>query len=208
MSGALLTFEGIEGCGKSTQVRIAEAYLAQQGHPVLTTREPGGTAIGSQVRGILLDPAHSALAPLAELLLYEADRAQHVAERIQPALHEGRLVLCDRFFDSTTAYQSAGRGIATDTVRGLNMLATGGLRPDLTLLLDLPAGEGLRRAARVSQADRIEQESLAFHERVREAFLGIARSDPGRVKVVDAGQTVDEVAAAIRRHLDAWLASR
>ena len=208
MNGALVTFEGIEGCGKSTQVRLAEEYLVAAGRPVLRTREPGGTAIGEHMRTILLDANNIALAPLAELLLYEADRAQHVAERIQPALRNGQIVLCDRFYDSTTAYQCGGRGLARTTVRELNAIATNGLVPNLTVLLDLPVEEGLQRVALAGQADRIEQEALDFHERVRQAFLQIAREEPGRVKVVDAAQRVDQVAADVRRHFDAWLTSQ
>jgi dTMP kinase len=208
MNGALLTFEGIEGCGKSTQVRLAEEYLLTLGLPIVRTREPGGTAIGGHVRQILLDAHNIELAPMAELLLYEADRAQHVAERIRPALRDGQLVLCDRFIDSTTAYQCAGRGLARDIVRELNAIATSGLQPNMTVLLDVPVEAGLLRVARAGQVDRIEQESLIFHERVRQAFLQIAREEPERVKVVDGEQSVEQVAADVRRHLDAWLASR
>ena len=208
MKGALITFEGIEGCGKTTQVRLAEELLVARGLAVAVAREPGGTVIGARIRDILLDPAHAALAPTAELLLYAADRAQHVAERIRPALEQGCIVLCDRFFDSTTAYQCAGRGLDPKTVERLNKMAADGVRPDLTFVLDLPPAESIERVMRVGRLDRIEQEPLAFHERVRQAFLDIARQAPERVTVIDAAQSVEAVAADIARALETWLAKR
>ncbi len=203
MSGLFITFEGVEGGGKSTQATLLKDYLESQGCAVLQTREPGGTAIGEAIRGILLDPKHHGMAPAAELFLYEAARAQLVAERIRPALDAGNIVLCDRFFDSTTAYQGAGRAFVHETLEPLHALATGGLRPDLTLVLDLPIAEGLRRAARTGAPDRIEQEPLEFHERVREGFLALARREPDRVIIIDAARTVEEVAQDIRAIVDA-----
>ena len=147
MKGAFITLEGVEGCGKTTQMSMLRDRLEADGHRVLLTREPGGTPIAEAVRDILLDPANTALSPVAELLLYEAARAQHVAERIKPALDNGIIVICDRFADSTTAYQGAGRVLPLDTVLALHRVATGTVWPDLTIVLDIPAEAGLKRAA-------------------------------------------------------------
>ncbi|HOF39703.1 MAG TPA: dTMP kinase [Candidatus Hydrogenedentes bacterium] len=197
MKGAFITLEGVEGSGKTTQMALLRDRLEADGHRVLLTREPGGTPIAEAIRGILLDPANTALAPVTELLLYEAARAQHVVERIRPALDEGAIVICDRFADSTTAYQGAGRVLPREAVRELHHLATGALWPDLTIVLDLPVEEGLKRAGAAHTRDRIEREPVEFHERVRQEFLRIAESEPNRVKVVNAAQPVEAVAAAI-----------
>jgi dTMP kinase len=197
MKGLFITLEGVEGCGKTTQIARLAEYFRAQGREVLCTREPGGTPVAEKIRALLLDPAHKEMSATAELLLYEAARAQHVDELIRPALEAGRVVISDRFADSTTAYQGAGRGLSSDAVTPLHALATGGLWPDLTVVLDLPAEDGLRRAGRARPSDRLEQEPLDFHERVRAEFLEIARREPGRVKVVDASRTPEEVAEAI-----------
>ncbi len=197
MKGAFITLEGVEGSGKTTQMALLHDRLEADGHRVLLTREPGGTPIAEAIRGILLDPANTALSPVAELLLYEAARAQHVAERIRPALEEGLIVICDRFADSTAAYQGAGRVLPRDAVCELHRLATGALWPDLTIVLDLPVEEGLKRAGAAHTRDRIEREPVEFHERVRREFLLIAESEPRRVKVIDAAQSLEAVAAAI-----------
>ena len=183
--GVLLSFEGGEGCGKSTQIARLARRLEAAKVPVLVLREPGGTAVGEAVRAILLDTSHAEMSPGAELLLYEAARAQLVAELIEPALDAGRVVILDRFYDSTTAYQGYGRGLPLAQVAELNAVATGGLRPDRTLLLDIEVCVGIKRATS-RHADRIEAEATSFHERVREGFLSIARDEPERVLVVDA----------------------
>lgn len=200
--GLFITFEGVEGCGKSTQLECLRVHLASGGRDVVTTREPGGTPIAETLRGILLDPANSALAPVAELLLYQAARAQHVARLIGPALEAGQVVLCDRFADSTTAYQGAGRGLDASTLAQLHAIATQGVWPDLTLVLDIPAQLGLERARNVGECDRIEGESIVFHERVRDGFLRLAQSDPERVRVIDGTGSVEQVAAAVRVIVD------
>ncbi|MBP8129404.1 MAG: dTMP kinase [Candidatus Hydrogenedentes bacterium] len=205
MKGLFITFEGIEGCGKTTQLKRAQRYLEESGHKVVVTREPGGTAVGEAIRDVLLDPLHVSLAPATELLLYAAARAQHVAEKIAPALEEGRIVLCDRFADSTTAYQGGGRGLSLEDIRMLHAIAVGGLAPDLTVLLDLSASAGLERARARGRYDRLEREAILFHERVRDAFLQLAAEAPERIKVVDGSQSVDEVAAAVQARLDALL---
>jgi dTMP kinase len=198
MRGLFITVEGIEGCGKSTQISFLKEALESRGYDVVVTREPGGTPIAESIRGILLDPANSALSSMAEAFLYAAARAQHVDEKIRPALNAGKIVVSDRFADSTTAYQGAGRALPMETIQSLHALATRGAWPDLTIVLDLPVEVGLKRAGHGNELDRIELEPLAFHQRVREGFLEIARNEPTRVHVVDGAQSVEAVAAAIR----------
>ncbi len=197
--GRFITFEGIEGCGKSTQALGLKAALEKAGRTVVLTREPGGTPLGAKMRALLLDAANGRLVPLAELLLYEADRAQHVDEVIRPALEAGTIVLCDRFADASTAYQGAARGVPTATVEALNRIATGGLVPDLTILLDMPAERALERAharaaAQGERPDRFERESPEFHRAVRARYLELAASHPGRFARIAADRTPDEVA--------------
>ena len=196
--GFFITFEGIEGCGKSTQLELLKAHLESKGRAVLSVREPGGTLLGERVRSVLLNGTEEGIDPWAELFLYEACRAQLVARVIRPALAEGKVVLCDRFFDSTLAYQGFGRGLDAGKIEGLNALATGGLVPDLTFLVDCAEDVGLKRAwARINASagareDRFEKEELAFHRRVREGFLAIARAAP-RVKVIDGSREISTV---------------
>ncbi len=195
MPGIFISFEGMEGCGKSTHIQLLADNLRAHGHIVVVTREPGGTPLGQTLRQLLLDPA-TALAPGAEVLMMLADRAQHIQEVIGPALNANQIVLCDRFLDSTTAYQGYGRKIDFPLLRQLNAFACGEYRPNLTFLLDVPVTEGLLRAQKRrgnESADHFEAESVAFHERVREGFLSIARNEPHRVHVVDSMRSVDEV---------------
>jgi len=194
--GVFVTFEGGEGTGKSTQIRMLAARLEAAGLLVRTLREPGGTRVGELVRELLLDPAHGAMTARAELLLYEASRAQLVGEVIEPALSAGETVLCDRFADSTVAYQGYGRGLPLDEVRALNAAATAGLVPDRTIVLDLDAEHGLARATGEG-ADRLESEAAAFHERVRDGFRALAAEEPDRVRLVDATGTPDDVGARV-----------
>jgi dTMP kinase len=205
MTGRFISFEGVEGCGKTTQIKCLQAHLQSSGHQVLVTREPGGTPISESLRDILLDPDNTAMGSETELLLYLAARAQHVHEKIRPAMEDGAVVLCDRFADSTTAYQGAGRGISPATLRPLHEIATAGLWPDLTVVFDLPAKEGLSRARNRGRSDRIEQESLDFHERVRAGFLSLAEKEPSRIKIVDASQSIEAAADAVRKIVDAAL---
>jgi len=208
MTGAFITIEGVEGCGKTTQVARLKDRLESLGHAVVVTREPGGTPIAEAIRGLLLDPANAAMSPTAELLLYEAARAQHVDERIRPALKSGCVVVCDRFADSTTAYQGAGRALPTETVRALHEIATRGTWPDMTIVIDVPVEEGLSRAARSNPKDRMEREPVAFHEQVRAGFLRLAEQEPERVMVVDGLQSVDAVSEEINALVDAMLSAR
>ncbi len=201
--GFFITLEGIEGCGKSTQAAMLAEHLDASGYGVTRTREPGGTRIGRRIRTVLLDPDTDGITGLSELLLYSADRAQHVSEVIEPALAAGGVVVCDRFTDATAAYQGYGRGQELDLIRSLSETATRGLRPDLTLLLDLPVEAGLARAITrndekgAHKESRFEREAAEFHERVRRGYLDIACTDPDRVKIIDASGTVDDVWKAV-----------
>ncbi len=198
-----ITFEGIEGCGKSTQVRLLARRLAENGHRVTVTREPGGCPIADQIRQILLDAGNSAITPLTELLLYAAARAQHVSSVIAPALAAGGIVLCDRFTDATIAYQGYGRNLDMSVIDQLNSLARGDIRPDLTILLDCAPETGLKRAisrinrGRGPREERFELESLQFHQRVREGYLALARQEPARFAVIDAEAGIQELEKAI-----------
>jgi dTMP kinase len=204
MRGLFITFEGPDGAGKTTQLGLLADALAAEGYDVVRTREPGGTRISDHIRAILLDPAHTEMADAAEVLLYAASRAQHVHERILPALAEGKIVLCDRFIDASMAYQAYGLGIAPETVRAINAFAAAGLKPDRTYMLDLSAEAGLERLRRRTQGgraqglDRIELKRTDYHRRVREAFLRIAREEPERVLVVDGEDTPERIHARIR----------
>lgn len=203
--GAFITFEGVEGGGKSTQIALLHTWLAEQGHDVLVTREPGGTPVAEAVRGVLLDPAHAGMSGAAELLLYAAARADHVHRVIRPALEAGRVVLCDRYVDSTLAYQGHARGLGLDAIRQLHALGTGGLWPGLTFVLDLPAAAGLERARTRGRRDRIEREALAFHERVRDGFLQLGKEEPARIKILGGQQPVEALAAEVRALAGAYL---
>jgi dTMP kinase len=193
-----ITFEGGEGSGKSSHAVALAAALRTRGRQVVETREPGGTAAGAAIRSLLLGSEATPLTGLAELFLYCADRAQHVAELIRPALDEGQIVVCDRFSDSTIAYQGYGRGLDLDVVRSLDAQARAGLTPSLTFLLDCPVEVGLGRAkARAAARDRFERETLAFHERVRAGFAALAREAPERIVVVDSTGPVATVTERI-----------
>ena len=190
-----ITFEGVEGCGKSTQLALAAERLRAAGRSVQTTREPGGTALGERLRAILLDPGQRGLDPVAEFLLFEADRRQHLRDVIQPGLEAGAWILCDRFSDSTEAYQAAGRGIDPAWVAAVDERVRGGAIPDLTLLFDVGPLQGLARTRRRDERPgRFESEEIAFHERVGRAFQAIARREPARVTVIDARGDIASVA--------------
>ncbi len=208
MKGTFITFEGIEGSGKSTQIALLANYLTARGVRYVLTREPGGTLIGDQIRKILLDPANRVLDPAAELLLYAASRAQHLREIIVPALAGGANVLCDRFSDATLAYQGYGRGLNIEMIRALDQIVTAGMRPDLTLLFDIEAASGIARArgrnnSRGLEAEaRFENEELAFHERVRQGYLALLAQEPERIQVVDASSSAEAIQAKVRKIVD------
>lgn len=209
MPGLFITFEGGEGCGKSTQIRRLAERLESIGKPVLQTREPGGTPLGEAVRQLLQhDAAGAGMTPEAELLLFTASRAQLTRERIRPALDAGQIVLCDRFMDSTTVYQGVARAIDPEEVARINRFAVGEMRPDLTILLDLPPEIGLARAHARSdgQLDRMEQEAIEFFQAVRDGYLKLAKAEPARFLVLDASRSVDALEAGIWRAVEGKLA--
>ncbi len=215
--GVFITFEGIEGSGKTTQMSRVENAVVKIGRPVFRTREPGGTRIGERIREVLLAPEHGSMAPMTELLLYEACRAQLVTEAVRAELQRGSVILCDRFSDATVAYQGHGRGLDLDLIETLNRMAMGGTEPDLTLLLDCPVEQGLERVrGRLgggegngpAALDRLESEDILFHERVRKGYLAIAAGSPDRVRVVDSLQDEDYVYEEIMRHVSRLLRER
>lgn len=210
MAGVFISFEGIDGCGKSTQLRMLASELRLRGREVVVTREPGGTPLGNHLRQVLLD-LDEQVDPLAELLVFAADRAQHVRTLVRPALESNHIVLTDRYADATVAYQGGGRGFPDELISEVVVLATGGLLPDLTLVFDLPVDEGRRRAqARAAEIarDRLDAEDAAFHTRVRDAYLRIAAAEPERVRVIDASGSVQETQAQVMRVVMPLIESR
>jgi dTMP kinase len=213
-SGALfITLEGIEGSGKTTQMGFVADFLQARGLACTLTREPGGTPLGARIRALLLDPANHHMAPTTELLLYFADRAQHLHQVVRPALEAGQAVICDRFVDATLAYQGAARGLGPERLRRLHDLLLDGLMPDLTLLFDLDPATGLTRARRDLERGgrpageaRFENEDLEFHRRVRDGYLDLARREPGRFRRLDAARPPEGVQAQIARVLTEFLA--
>lgn len=199
--GLFITVEGIDGCGKSTQARLIAAALEAAGHDVLRLREPGGVKISEQIREILLDPANAEMGDVCELLLYEAARAQLVHQVIRPALAAGKTVVCDRFYDSTTAYQAFADGLDRNMVSQANELAVDGCRPDLTLVFDLPVEDALRRRSGRGAEDRLELKGMEFQERVAAGFRAVAADEPDRVKLIDAGESIAEVFSGVAAEL-------
>jgi len=198
VSGLFISFEGIDGVGKSTQADLLETWLSEQGKTVIRTLEPGGTDVGVEIRKILLHHKGD-LAPRAEAALFAADRAHHVSSKIRPALERGEIVITDRYFDSSVAYQGAGRDLSRTEVRDLSLWAVGGLLPQLTVLLDLPAEEArARRNKSGTEPDRLEREKIEFFETVRSAYLDLAKAEPNRFLVVDASVSVEEMQSQIR----------
>lgn len=214
MRGIFITIEGPEGAGKTTQARLLHERLRAR-HPVLYTREPGGTAIGERIRALLLDEGHKEMSAQAEMLLFAASRAQFVAEVVEPALRGGRVLLSERYVDASIAYQGFGRGLGVELVRRVNEAATHGVMPDLTILLDIDPALGLRRArdaagkeGRQGHGDRLEQEALTFHARVRAGFLAIAHEEPDRIRIVDGSRAQQAVHDEIVRLVDELLTAR
>ncbi|MBI5895452.1 MAG: dTMP kinase [Desulfobacterales bacterium] len=210
-----ITLEGIEGAGKTTQMPNIVAFIEARGYECATTREPGGTAVGVQIRKVLLDPSNRDMDAGTELLLYVADRVQHIRTVIQPHLMAGRVVVCDRFFDATLVYQGYARGLDKELIRGLHRLVCDDLRPDATLLFDLAPAVGLARAwreidsgGRTSQETRFENETLAFHQKVRDGYLDLARRDPQRYRLIDAHGDAQQVSRAVQEVLTMLLPER
>ena len=208
----LITFEGIEGSGKSTQMRLIAQYLIEKHVPLLITQEPSGTDIGRKIGGILFNRGHYYMCAETEVFLFCAARAQHVREMIMPALNENRTVLCDRFSDATYAYQGAARGLNLEFIKVINDYSSMGLKPNLTLLFDLPVEIGLQRATErdnrlkdSSFSDRFERESLNFHNKVREGYLNILKSEPERFRLIDATRDIDTIQKEVHRHIVEFL---
>lgn len=211
-NGILITFEGNEGCGKTTHALALERYLSQKGLDVILTREPGGTSIGNQIRKILLRKKNRDILPEAELFLYAASRAQHIKDIILPSLSKGTIVVCDRFIDATFAYQGYGRCLKKRMVYDINLYASGGVLPDITFILDLPPEVGLKRAIRRNRKrgleeieGRFEEEKLDFHKRVREGYLKIGRRNRKRVKTLDALQSIEKINSIVCRKVEVLL---
>ena len=204
--GLFITFEGMDGAGKTTQIRLLKAHLEAKGHPVLLTREPGGTPISDRIRALILDVNNTGMDPMAELLLYYASRAQHIQEVILPSLKKGVTVICDRFYDSSYAYQQSGRAIDKAVLDRLNEMVVKDCRPDVTFLLDLPEAESESRLnSRGTQPDRLELENAAFRQRVRQGFLAQAAAEPDRIRVVDASGSVEEIFSSIAGTMEQML---
>ena len=211
MTGTFITFEGIDGSGKSTQLRLLANFLKQAGCEVLLTREPGGTPVGNRLRAALLD-ADEEVDPLTELLVFAADRAQHVRRVLRPALKSGRIIFSDRYADATRAYQGAGRGFSAELIAEIIQLATEGLKPDLTVLFDLSVADSTartqRRANGVQRGDRLDAEDDDFHARVRDAYLAIARAEPERVRIVATNQPAERTHERVKQIVIPFLRSR
>lgn len=205
LRGAFIVFEGGDGSGKSTQIRLLRAAVERSGHLAVVTREPGGTRLGEAVRELLLARTSDGMDERSEALLYAAARAQHVREVIVPALQRGSVVLCDRYIDSSVVYQGAARGLGEERIADLNRWATGGVEPDLVILLDVDAAAGLARASKVSGPDRLESAGLEFHRLVRSAYRRRAATDPQRYLVLDTSKPVEEVHARIRDRVTSLL---
>jgi dTMP kinase len=206
MSGKFIVFEGVEGCGKTTQMQLCSQWLESLNIPVLLTREPGGTELGKHLRALLLENSHNKpVGEVTELLLYAADRAQHIEEELKPNLATGKFILCDRYTDSTIAYQGYGRGLSMSLINQLNQIAAGGLTSDLTIWLDVDVETGLSRKRGQAKLDRIEQETIAFHRRVQQGYTELAISDPSRIVRVDGNDSQDVVQKTIQEILNARL---
>ena len=208
MKGIFISLEGIEGTGKTIQSKMLCEYLLKKGYKVILTEEPGGTRIGLKIRDILLSVENKEMSPLAELLLYNASRAQHITEVILPALKKGYIVITDRFTDSTVAYQSYGRGIDLSIIRSLERTVTAGLKPDITILLDLDVETGLTRNRGINKTDRLELEDVKFHKRVRNGYLKIAAKEKKRIKAVDASESIEQVQNKILKIIAGFLKNR
>ncbi|HHV99724.1 MAG TPA: dTMP kinase [Clostridiaceae bacterium] len=200
--GLFITIEGMDGSGKTTQINMIRDYISEKGYNVMLAREPGGTKISEKIRDIILDPANGAMAAITEVLLYASARAQLVAEVIKPAVESGSVVVCDRFIDSSFAYQGFGRGIDIKTIADVNRAAIDGMMPDLTFFIDMSPEIALKRRMASSEADRIEKEHMEFHMKAYNGYKELARLYPERIKTIDGNRTVEEISQEIRKWLD------
>ena len=208
MKGILISFEGIEGTGKTIQSKLLCEYLLKKGHNAILTEEPGGTQIGHKIRELLLSIDHKGMTPLTELLLYNASRAQHIKEVILPAINRGTVVITDRFADSTVTYQGYARGIDLNFIDSIEKIVTSGLRPDITILLDLDVETGLNRNRGINKMDRLELEDVEFHKQVRSGYLEIAAKEPERIKLIDASESIEQIHKKIVKIVMAFLKNR
>ena len=207
MQGVFITFEGPDGSGKTTQIRLLAEYLDAKGYPVVMTREPGGTRISEDIRSIILDPENKEMDDMNEALLYAAARAQHVAQLIKPSVEEGKIVLSDRFMDSSIAYQGYGRDLG-DKIRIINEYAVAGMHPDLTFFLDLSAEAGISRANKRQKLDRLEQESIDFHKKVYEGYLALSKIYSDRYVIIDASRSIEEISKDIIGKFQEYIKNR
>ncbi|MDH5201821.1 MAG: dTMP kinase [Nitrospirota bacterium] len=191
--GIFISFEGIEGSGKTIQAKLLDEFLRKKGYEVVLTEEPGGTTIGLKIRELLLSVEHKGMTPVTELMLYNASRVQLIKEVIFPSIKKGDIVITDRFNDSTVAYQGYGRGIELNLIDSIDRIVTAGLKPDITMLLDLDVEVGLKRNKGVNKADRLELEDISFHKKVRDGYLEIAAKEPERIKLIDASKSIEEI---------------
>jgi dTMP kinase len=208
MKGIFISFEGIEGTGKTIQAKLLFEYLTKKGYEVILTEEPGGTRIGLKIRELLLSVENREMTSLTELLLYNASRTQHIKEVILPAIKRGAIVITDRFTDSTVAYQGYGRGIDLRLIGSIEKIVTGGLHPDITILLDLDVETGLRRNRGINKTDRLELEDVKFHKLVRSGYLEIATKEPERIKIIDASESIKQIQNKIIKIITYFLKNR
>jgi len=200
-NGIFLTFEGTDGSGKTTQIKLVEEHLRQKGYEVVLSREPGGTKVSELIRDLVLAPENAEIVPLTEMILYAASRAQHVAQVIKPAVEAGKIVICDRFVDSSYAYQGCGRGIDLKIVADVNRVAIDGMSPDITFFLDIDPEIAIKRRVNATGADRIEQEKIDFHKRVYDGYKKMAALYPGRIKTIDASNSIKKISSTINEYL-------
>lgn len=202
MKGFFITLEGPDGSGKSTITRLLSTYLKDEGYNIVLTREPGGTKIAEKIRDIILDNRNTSMSYVTEALLYAASRAQHVDEKIIPALNEGKVVICERFVHSSLVYQGIGRGLGVDKVREINDFATQGIKPDISLFFDVDPARALRRKTKRNSGDRLEREHISFHQRVYEGYLKLREIYPDEIRVIDASKTIDDSFAQVKAVVD------
>jgi dTMP kinase len=200
-NGMFITFEGTDGSGKTTQIKLMEKHIREMGYNVVLSREPGGTKVSELIRDLVLDPKNTEIVPLTEMILYAASRAQHVAQVIKPAVEAGKIVICDRFVDSSYAYQGCGRGVDLKMVADVNRVAIDGMSPDITFFLDIDPEIALKRRINATGADRIEQEKIDFHRRVYSGYKKLALLYPDRIKTINAIKSIDEISLQINEYL-------